>query len=174
MKQISYLITGQAQNRINTLMIKHAPQYNGLIWSASFVCVVMPMLVFGRSLSNIALSGLFGSALVVFLILKLSYHYALSRRFGRHFQAAIELEQRTLKLYDKHIELTSSLRKPSTRQYKEIKKIVLDGNVGIIIGRSGWFEMIPFDCIIEGAGQTFFQGLAKRCGKKIISAKESN
>ena len=171
MKHVSYLITGQAQNRINALMVKHVPQYSGLIWSASFACIIIPMLMFGDSLSNIALSGLFGSALVVFMILKLSYRYALSRRFGRQFQSDIELEQRTLTLHDRHIELTSSLHKPSIRQYKEIKKIILDGNVGIIVGHSNWFEMIPFDCITEGAGQAFFQRLADRCGKKIVSAK---
>ena len=132
MRQLSYLITGQAQNRINELMIDYAPKYNGLIWSASFACIVMPMLVFGRSLSNITLSGLFGSALVVFLILKLSYRYALSQRFGRHFQPAIELEQRTLTLHDEDsTHVITAQTEHSTVQRSQ--KIIIDSNICMIL-----------------------------------------
>ena len=70
--QITYTITGQAQNRINQLMVEHSPRHSLLIWLASLSCLVIPMLVFGRSLSTITLSGLFGSSLITLFILKLA------------------------------------------------------------------------------------------------------
>lgn len=165
--QITYAITGQAQNQINQLMAKHGPKYSLLIWVASLSCLVVPMLVFGRSLSTITLSGLFGSSLITLLILKLALKYALHKRYGLHYQPDLELETRTLSLDDNEFRISSDLTRATSRKYSQISSIVVDENVVVIKGKSDWYELIPRDCITQGNCGMIIEELAERAGVKL-------
>ena len=148
--QITYEITGQAQNRINQLMLKHSPKYSLIIWLASFCCLLFPMMVYGRNLSNITLSGLLGSAFITFWILKLGIRYAINKRYSLYYQPDLQLETRTLSLQDNGFSISSSLVQPVSRSYRQIKDIKVEENIIIIIGKQWWFELIPRDCVTEG------------------------
>ena len=148
--QITYEITGQAQNRINQLMIKHSPKYSLIIWLASFSCLLFPMMIYGRNLSNITLSGLLGSAFITFWILKLGIRYATNKRYSLYYQPDLQLETRTLSLGEDDFSISSSLLSPVSRKYRQIKDIKVEDNVIIIIGKQWWFELIPRDCVTEG------------------------
>ena len=165
--RITYQITGQAQNRINQLMIRHSPDYSMLIWLASLSCLVAPMLIFGRSLSTITLSGLFGSALATFCILKLAIRYAVHKRYSLYYQPDLDLETRSLSLTDKDFSISSSLTKPSSRPYRQIKSIKVDNNIVIIRGKGLWFELIPRDCVTEGNIGLATELLAERAGIRL-------
>ncbi|OED41668.1 hypothetical protein ACH42_13280 [Endozoicomonas sp. (ex Bugula neritina AB1)] len=164
---ITYDITGQAQNRINQLMIKHSPRYSLLIWLASFSCLIIPMAIFGRILSSITLSGLFGSAFITFCILKLALRYATHKRYSLHYQPDLQLETRTLSLKDDEFCISSSLLRPASRSYSHIKDIKVEDNIIIIIGKSWWFELIPRDCITEGNGGLLLAELSEKTGVKL-------
>ena len=109
--QITYTITGQAQNRINQLMVEHSPKHSLVIWLASLSCLIIPMLIFGRNLSTITLSGLFGSSLITLFTLKFALKYAVHKRFGLHYQPDLELETRTLTMNENDFSISSSLIK---------------------------------------------------------------
>ena len=165
--QVSYTITGQAQNRMNALMAKYSPKHTAIIWIASLSCLFVPLLVFKNSLSTILLSGLFGSAFVTFWILSLGLRYAVHKRFSLHYQPELELETRILKLEDTGILIESSLLKPAFRKYRQIKSITIDNNIMIITGKNGWLEMIPRDCVIEGSCGLLLDELCQKTGKKL-------
>lgn len=165
--KIVYDITGQAQNRINQLMIKHSPGYSLIIWLASLSCLIIPMVVFGQSLSSITLSGLFGSAFVTFCILKLALRYGTHKRYSLHYQPELQLETRTLTLNEKEFCISSSLLRPTSRSYRQIKAIKVEDNVIIIMGRWWWFELIPRDCITEGNGGLLLAELSSKAGIKL-------
>lgn len=167
---VTYHITGQTQNRINQLMIKYSPKHTLVIWVASLACLLMPLLVFRNSLSNILLSGLFGSALITFLILNLGLRYAVHKRFGLHYQPDLDLETRTLCLEEHGVSIRSSLLKPAFRPYKQVKMITVEDNIIVIAGKSGWLEMIPRDQVTEGNCGLLLDMLCQRAGKKIKSS----
>ncbi|WP_067515724.1 hypothetical protein [Endozoicomonas ascidiicola] len=169
--QISYTITGKAQNRINALMAKYSPKHTAVIWIASLSCLCVPLLVFKNNLSSIMLSGLFGSAFITFWILNLGLRYAVHKRFSLHYQPELELETRILQLEDNGIRIDSSLLKPAFRPYRQIKAIVVEDNIIIISGKNGWIEMIPRDCIIEGNSGFLLEQISQKSGK---SAKNPN
>ena len=148
--QITYTITGQAQNRINQLMVEHSPKHSLLIWLASLSCLVVPMMVYGRSLSTITLSGLFGSSLITLFILKLALKYAVHKRYGLHYQPDLELETRTLTMHEDEFSIASSLTSTTSRKYKQIKSITVEDNIVVIKGKSHWYELIPRDCVEAG------------------------
>lgn len=164
---ITYLITGQAQNRINRLMIKYSPKYTFIIWTASLSCLFLPLLVFRNSLSTILLSSLFGSAFVAFWILNLGLKYAVHKRFGRHYQPNLELETRTLSLGADGITITSSLLKPAFRPYRKVGMITVEDNIIVIAGKDGWLELIPRDQVSEGNCGYLLDELCRRTGKKL-------
>ena len=167
---VTYHITGQTQNRINQLMIKYSPKHTLVIWVASLACLLMPLLVFRNSLSNILLSGLFGSALITFLILNLGLRYAVHKRFGLHYQPDLDLETRTLCLEEHGISIRSSLLKPAFGPYKQVKMITVEDNIIVIAGKNGWLEMIPRDQVTEGNCGLLLDTLCQRAGKKIKSS----
>lgn len=164
---ITYLITGQAQNRINRLMIKYSPKYTVIIWTASLSCLFLPLLVFRNSLSTILLSSLFGSAFVAFWILNLGLKYAVHKRFGRHYQPNLELETRTLSLGADGITITSSLLKPAFRPYRKVRMIAVEDNIIVIVGKDGWLELIPRDQVSEGNCGYLLDELCRKTGKKL-------
>ena len=164
---ITYLITGQAQNRINRLMIKYSPKYTFIIWTASLSCLFLPLLVFRNSLSTILLSSLFGSAFVAFWILNLGLKYAVHKRFGRHYQPNLELETRTLSLGADGITITSSLLKPAFRPYRKVGMITVEDNIIVIAGKDGWLELSPRDQVSEGNCGYLLDELCRRTGKKL-------
>ena len=164
---ITYLITGQAQNRINRLMIKYSPKYTFIIWTASLSCLFLPLLVFRNSLSTILLSSLFGSAFVAFWILNLGLKYAVHKRFGRHYQPNLELETRTLSLGADGITITSSLLKPAFRPYRKVRMIAVEDNIIVIVGKDGWLELIPRDQVSEGNCGYLLDELCRKTGKKL-------
>lgn len=183
--KMTYKISGQAQNRINQLMVKHSPNYSLVIWLASLSCLIVPMLVFGRSLSTITLSGLFGSSLVTFCILKFALKYAINKRYSLHYQPNLELETRTLTLNESDFCISSDLLRPTSRDYRQIKSIVVEDNIVIIRGKGAdspksahsqkgaysqkrdWFELIPRDCITEGNGGFIIEELSERAGVRL-------
>lgn len=165
--QITYTITGQAQNRINQLMVKHSPKHSLMIWVASLSCLVIPMLVFGRSLSTITLSGLFGSSLITLFILKLALKYAVHKRYGLYYQPDLELETRTLTLNEDSFCISSDLTKATSRPYKQIKSIKVEDNVVIIRGKTHWYELIPRDCVTAGNIGFLTEELAERANVKL-------
>ena len=148
--QVTYTITGQAQNRINQLMIKYSPKHSLLIWVASLSCLLLPLIIFRNSLSTILLSGLFGSAFITFWVLNLALKYAVHKRFGLNYQPSLVLETRTLELKEDGVCITSSLLKPAFRHYKQVKMVTVDDNIIVIKGKGGWLEMIPRDHVSEG------------------------
>ena len=164
---ITYHITGQAQNRINQLMIKYSPKYTLTIWIASLSCLFFPLLVFRNSLSSILLSGLFGSAFIAFWILNLGLKYAVHKRFGLHYQPNLELETRTMSLGVDGITITSSLLKPAFRPYRKVRMITVENNIIIIAGKDGWLELIPRDQVSEGNCRYLLDELCLRTGKKL-------
>lgn len=168
--QVTYHITGQAQNRINTLMIKYSPKHTLLIWSASLACLFLPLLIFRNSLSTIVLSGLFGSAFITFWILNLGLRYAVHKRFGLHYQPDLELETRTMRLEKNGINISSSLLKPAFRPYKEVRLITVEDNIIVVAGKSGWLELIPRDQVTEGNCRLLVDELCARTGKKLKSS----
>ncbi|USE36708.1 hypothetical protein [Endozoicomonas sp. SCSIO W0465] len=164
---ITYHITGQAQNRINQLMVKYSPKHTRVIWVASLACLLVPLLVFRNSLSNILLSGLFGSAFITFWILNLGLKYAVHKRFNLHYQPDLDLETRTLLLEENGIEIHSSLLKPAFRSYKQVKMITVEDNIIVVAGKSGWIEMVPREQVTEGNCGLLLDILCQRTGKKI-------
>ncbi|WP_257282928.1 hypothetical protein [Endozoicomonas sp. SESOKO1] len=167
---VTYHITGQTQNRINQLMIKYSPKHTLVIWVASLACLLMPLLVFRNSLSNILLSGLFGSAFITFWILNLGLKYAVNKRFGLHYQPDLDLETRTLCLEENGISIRSSLLKPAFRPYSQVKMITVEDNIIVIAGKSGWLEMIPRDRVTEGNCGLLLDTLCQKAGKKMKSS----
>ena len=165
--QITYIITGQAQNRINQLMVEHSPKHSLVIWLASLSCLVTPMLVFGRSLSTITLSGLFGSSLITLFILKLALKYAVHKRYGLYYQPDLELETRTLTMNEDEFSISSSLTKATSRKYRQIKSIKVEDNVVIIRGRNHWYELIPRDCVTTGNIGFLTEELAEKAKVKL-------
>ncbi len=165
--QITYHITGQAQNRMNPLMIKYSPRYPLVIWTASLACLFLPLLVFRNSLSTILLSGLFGSAFITFWILNLGLKYALHKRFGLHYQPDLELETRTLSLEESGLTISSSLLTPAFRPYRQVQMITVEDNIIVIVGKSGWLELIPRDQVNEGNCGRLLDELSMRTGKKV-------
>ncbi|MFK0573263.1 hypothetical protein [Endozoicomonas sp.] len=165
--QVTYHITGQAQNRINQLMIKYSPKHTLVIWTASFACLFFPLLIFRNSLSTILLSGLFGSAFITFWILNLGLKYAVHKRFGLHYQPDLELEIRTIRLEENGIKIHSSLLKPAYRTYRQVKMITVEDNIIIIAGKGGWLEMIPRDYVTEGNCGLLLDELCTKTGKKL-------
>ncbi len=165
--QITYHISGEAQNRINQLMIRHSPTYSLIIWCASLSCLIVPMMVFGRSLSNITLSGLFGSAFITFCILKLALRYATHKRYSLQYQPDLQLETRTLNLEDDHFTISSSLVGPTSRSYRQIKDIKVEDNIIVILGKYWWFELIPRDCVSEGSCGLLLAELSEKTGINI-------
>ena len=165
--QITYEITGEAQNRINKLMLKHSPKFTLLIWFASLSCLVVPLAVFGRSLSNIALSGLLGSSFIAFWILKLALQYATHKRYSLHYQPDLQLETRTLSLKESEFCIASSLTQTTSRSYKQIKSIKVEDNIIIIIGRQWWFELIPRDAVLEGNCGLLLAELSGKAGIQL-------
>ena len=165
--QITYIITGQAQNRINQLMIEHSPRHSLIIWLASLSCLVIPMLVFGRSLNTITLSGLFGSSLITLFILKLALKYALHKRYGLHYQPDLELETRTLTMNESDFSISSSLTRTTSRKYKQIQSIRVEDNVVIIRGKNHWYELIPRDCVTAGNAGFLVEELAEKARVKL-------
>ena len=164
---ITYHITGQAQNRMNQLMIKYSPKHTLIIWTASLACLFLPLLVFRNSLSTILLSGLFGSAFITFWILNLGLKYAVHKRFGLHYQPNLELETRTLSLEPDGITINSSLLKPAFRSYRQVQAITVEDNIIVIVGKSGWLELIPRDQVSEGNCGCLLDELCLRTGKKV-------
>lgn len=169
--QITYTITGQAQNRINQLMIKHSPRYPLLIWLASFTCLIIPMGLFGNRLSNITLSGLFGSAFITFCVLTLALRYGIQKRYGLYYQPDLQLETRTLTLHDDAFSISSSLLSSTSRHYHHIKDIKVEDNIIILIGKRWWFELIPRDCVSEGNCGLLLTELSDKAGIKIMSGQ---
>jgi hypothetical protein len=53
---------------------------------------------------------------------------------------------------------------------KRIKSIAVDNNIIIISGKSGWLEMIPKDCVIEGNCGLLLDELSIKSGKKVRNA----
>ena len=165
--QITYTITGQAQNRINQLMIEHSPKHSLLIWFASLSCLVVPMIVYGRSLSTITLSGLFGSSLITLFVLRLALKYAVHKRYGLHYQPDLELETRTLTLNEDDFSISSSLTSATSRKYRQIKSITVEDNIVIIRGKPHWYELIPRDCVEAGNIGFLTEELAGRAKVKL-------
>lgn len=165
--QITYIITGQAQNRINQLMVEHSPKHSVVIWLASLSCLLAPMLIFGNSLSAITLSGLFGSSLITLFILKLALKYAVHKRYGLYYQPDLELETRTLTINESDFSISSSLTTASSRKYKQIKSIRIEDNVVIIRGKNHWYELIPGDCVISGNVGFLVEELADKAKVKL-------
>ncbi|KEI69796.1 hypothetical protein [Endozoicomonas elysicola] len=164
---ITYHITGQAQNRINQLMLKYSPKHTLVIWVASLACLFFPLLIFRNSLSTILLSGLFGSAFITFWILNLGLKYAVHKRFSLHYQPDLDLETRTLILEERGIKISSSLLKPAFRPYKQVKMITVEDNIIVVSGKSGWLEMIPRDYVTEGNCGLLLNELCNKAGKKL-------
>ena len=165
--QVTYTITGQAQNRINQLMIKYSPKHSLLIWAASLSCLLLPLLVFQNSLSTILLSGLFGSAFITFWILNLALKYAVSKRFSLSYQPSLVLETRTLELQGDGIYITSSLLKPAFRPYKQVKAVMVDDNIIVIKGKANWFLMIPRDHVTQGNCGLLVDELCQKAAIKL-------
>ena len=148
-------------------MIEHSPKHSLVIWLASLSCLVFPMLVFGRSLSTITLSGLFGSSLITLFILKLALKYAVHKRYGLHYQPDLELETRTLTMNEEDFSISSSLTKATSRKYKQIKSIRVEDNVVIIRGKNHWYELIPRDCVTAGNIGFLTEELADKAKVKL-------
>lgn len=167
---VIYHITGQSQNRINQLMHKHSPKHTLVIWVASLACLLVPFLTFRDSLSNILLSGLFGSAFITFWILNLGLKYAVHKRFSLHYQPDLDLETRTMSLEEDGIKISSSLLESAFRPYKQVKMITVEDGIIVIVGKNGWIEMIPCNQITEGNCGLLLDILCQRTGKNIKSS----
>ena len=148
-------------------MVEHSPKHSLVIWLASLSCLVIPMLVFGRNLSTITLSGLFGSSLITLFILKLALKYAVHKRYGLYYQPDLELETRILTMNEDEFNISSSLTKATSRKYKQIKSIKVEDNVVIIRGKNHWYELIPRDCVTAGNIGFLTEELAEKAKVKL-------
>lgn len=162
MEPITYLITGSMQNRMNQLMKVRAPRYQSEIWLVSLSCILLPFMVFGKTLMVYQQAWLLGSSLMIFLGLQWARQFYINKTFGRVYQDDVRVGEGSIQLEERGFTIVNPDAGPVFRRFSQVASVSLEQQVLVIVGRERWIEMVPLDNFPSGEPARLYNYMRER------------